>query len=207
MLRRNNEVYIINFIILAMAGHFASIVKAPITSLILISEMTGSLDHLLSLAVVVVVSQLTSDILNSEPIYESLLDRLLEKTSYRYEVNESKKLLLEVAVHIDSEIDGKYIKDILWPENCLVVSILRGNKEIIPRGDIEIIGGDYLTIMTNEKIYSNVLDSIEIISTSSEYKIKNILLVNLLTNQVSKTTIKLRLHIEIEIKIFENIYI
>ena len=162
-----SEVYIINFIILAMAGHFASIVKAPITSLILISEMTGSLDHLLSLAVVVVVSQLTSDILNSEPIYESLLDRLLEKTSYRCEVNESKKLLLEVAVHMDSEIDGKYIKDISWPENCLVVSILRGNKEIIPRGDIEIIGGDYLTIMTDEKIYSNVLDSIEIISTSS----------------------------------------
>ena len=68
---------------------------------------------------------------------------------------------------MDSEIDGKYVKDILWPENCLVVSILRGNKEIIPRGDTEIIGGDYLTIMTDEKIYSNVLDSIEIISTSS----------------------------------------
>ena len=36
-----DNTYIINFIILAMAGHFASIVKAPITAIILISEMTG----------------------------------------------------------------------------------------------------------------------------------------------------------------------
>ena len=63
-----------NFVVLAMAGHFASIVKAPITAILLISEMTGSLNHLLSLAVVVIVSQLTSDILNSAPIYESLLE-------------------------------------------------------------------------------------------------------------------------------------
>ena len=81
-------------------------------------------------------------------------------------------LLIEIDFISNSSVEAslksdKYIKDISWPENCLVVSILRGNKEIIPRGDIEIIGGDYLTIMTDEKIYSNVLDSIEIISTSS----------------------------------------
>ena len=44
--------YISNFIILAMAGYFTAIVKAPITGSILITEMTGSFSHLLPLTIV-----------------------------------------------------------------------------------------------------------------------------------------------------------
>ena len=152
--------YIINFIILAMAGHFASIVKAPITAIILISEMTGSLNHLLALGIVVIISLLTSDILKSSPIYESLLERILERYAIKDNLTEGKKLLLEIAVSMDSVMVGKCIKDIKWPKNCLVVSILRGDNELIPNGDTEIICGDYLTIMTDEEIYQELLDSI-----------------------------------------------
>lgn len=154
------EVYLLNFIILAMAGHFASIVKAPITAILLISEMTGSLNHLLSLAVVVVVSQLTSDLLNSEPIYESLLSRILAKGTNKYEGRAGKKTLIEIAVQIYSELDNKEIKDINWPENCLVVSIHRGEKEILPRGDTKIYAGDLLVVMTNEDSASCMLEDI-----------------------------------------------
>ena len=155
-----DNTYLINFIILAMAGHFASIVKAPITAIILISEMTGSLNHLLALGIVVIISHLTSDILKSSPIYESLLERILEKYSIKDNLTEGKKLLLEIAVSMDSILVGKYIKDIKWPKNCLVVSILRGDSELIPNGDTEIICGDYLTIMIDEEIYQELLDSI-----------------------------------------------
>ena len=154
------DMYIVNFIVLAMAGHFASIVKAPITAILLISEMTGSLNHLLSLAVVVIVSQLTSDILNSEPIYESLLSRILAKGINKYEGRVGKKTLIEIAVEIYSELDDKEIKDIDWPENCLVVSIHRGEKEILPRGDTKIYAGDLLVIMTNEEQASCMLEDI-----------------------------------------------
>lgn len=154
------DMYIVNFIVLAMAGHFASIVKAPITAILLISEMTGSLNHLLSLAVVVIVSQLTSDILNCEPIYESLLSRILAKGINKYEGRVGKKTLIEIAVQIYSELDDKEIKDIDWPENCLVVSIHRGEKEILPRGDTKIYAGDLLVIMTNEEQASCMLEDI-----------------------------------------------
>ena len=155
-----DNTYIINFIILAMAGHFASIVKAPITAIILISEMTGSLNHLLALGIVVIISLLTSDILKSSPIYESLLERILERYAIKDNLTEGKKLLSEIAVSMDSIMVGKCIKDIKWPKNCLVVSILRGDNELIPNGDTEIICGDYLTIMTDEEIYQELLDSI-----------------------------------------------
>jgi len=74
-----NSSYIINFIALGMAGYFASVVKAPITGIVLIMEMTGSFNHLLSLSVVVIISYVTSELLRNEPIYEVLLERLLKR--------------------------------------------------------------------------------------------------------------------------------
>lgn len=161
------DMYIVNFIVLAMAGHFASIVKAPITAILLISEMTGSLNHLLSLAVVVIVAQLTSDILNSAPIYESLLSRILAKGTNKYEGRAGKKTLIEVSVQVYSELDDKEIKDIDWPENCLVVSIHRGEKEILPKGDTKIYAGDLLVIMTNENHVSCMIEDIREMAATS----------------------------------------
>jgi len=151
--------YLVNFIVLAMAGHFSAIVKAPITAIILISEMTGSLEHLLSLSIVVLIAQLTSDLLKSHPIYESLLDRLLSNGTHKYE-GSNKKTLLEVAVHMDSEMDGKCIKDIQWPNNCLVVAINRGAEEILPDGSTEILAGDYLTLITEQSNTSDILEQV-----------------------------------------------
>ena len=151
-----------------MAGHFASIVKAPITGIILICEMTGSFDHLLALAIVCVVSYITSDLLKSEPIYESLLHRWIEKDSHKFTPSQVRKSLMEVVVQLGCEIDHKQIKDITWPENCLIVSITRGGKEIIPRGNTTLIGGDYLTIMANEENAACALDYV----TSLTSKIK-----------------------------------
>lgn len=71
--------YIINFIILAMAGFFTAIVRAPITGVILIAEMTGTFEHFLSLAVVSLTAYVIAHLLKSEPIYESLLGRILAK--------------------------------------------------------------------------------------------------------------------------------
>ena len=61
-----------------------------------------------------------------------------------------KKTLLETVVHMNSEIEGKCIKDVLWPKNCLVVAITRGDIEILPNGSTEILAGDYLTYMTDQ---------------------------------------------------------
>ena len=72
----------------------------------------------------------------------------------------NKKTLVEVSVELGSVMDNNYIKDIAWPEGCLVVSILRGEKEIIPCGSTLLLAGDLVTVMTNEKTASNVLDDI-----------------------------------------------
>ncbi|GFP77421.1 ClC family H(+)/Cl(-) exchange transporter [Clostridium fungisolvens] len=146
-----NPMYVNNFIILAMAGYFAAIVRAPITGSILITEMTGSLTHLLSLSIVSIVAYIVADLLKSEPIYESLLERILKGKNKTVEFeNDINKVILEILVPMDSKIEGKQIKDLELPEKCLVVAIKKGEKEIIPRGDTVISSGDFLHILVSE---------------------------------------------------------
>ena len=60
-----------------MAGYFTAIGKAPLTAIILVTEMVGNFSHLMSLGVVALVSYITIDSLGGKPIYESLLERLV----------------------------------------------------------------------------------------------------------------------------------
>lgn len=142
--------YIQNLIILAMAGYFTAVVRAPITGSILITEMTGSFSHLLSVAIVSIVAYTTADILGSKPIYESLLDRMINKGNNKFQGDSKTKVLIETAVSVGSILEGKKVGELKWPFNCLLVSIKRGEKEIIPKGDTKIYGGDLLITLTNE---------------------------------------------------------
>jgi H+/Cl- antiporter ClcA len=146
-----NPIFINNFIILAMAGYFAAVVRAPITGCILISEMTGSLNHLLSLAIVSAIAYIVADLTGSKPIYESLLTKILKnKGQNEFVGDQANKVLLEIAVFMDSTLDGKRIKEIKWPPHCLLVGIKRGNEELIPKGDSIIYTGDYLIVLVDE---------------------------------------------------------
>lgn len=145
-----DSVYIMNFIVLAMAGYFTAIVKAPITGSILITEMTGSFQHLLALTTVSITAYIVTDIINSKPVYELLLERMLSKKDNKFIGDNNKKVVLEMPVCIGTRYDGKLVKDINWPSYCLLVGIKRGKTEIIPKGETRIYAGDYLIVLTNE---------------------------------------------------------
>lgn len=146
-----DPLYFNNYMVLAMAAFFTAIVKAPITGSILITEMTGSFQHLLPLITVSMVAYIVSDILKTAPIYEKLLEySLTRKGRTIYSEQDNNKIMLEIVVCLGSKLDGKRIKDIEWPSNCLLVGIRRGEAEIIPKGDTKIIVGDYIFALTNE---------------------------------------------------------
>ncbi|GAA0817318.1 ClC family H(+)/Cl(-) exchange transporter [Clostridium tertium] len=155
-----NSSFIINFIALGMAGYFVSVVKAPVTGIVLIMEMTGSFSHLLSLSVVVIISFITSELLRNEPIYEVLLERLLKRVGVSKEVNDNKKAILEFVVEMESIVEGKFISEVDWPKDCLLVSIKRGDKEIIPRGSVKLISGDYIVVLVNIDKRAMVIEEI-----------------------------------------------
>ena len=67
------------FAVCAMAGGLTSSVKAPVTSILLTVEMTGSLVHILPVAACAFIALLVSDALKITPIYEALLERIMPK--------------------------------------------------------------------------------------------------------------------------------
>ena len=73
-----DPVYINNFVLLGMTGFFTAIVRAPLTGIILLFEMSGSISQMLSLSIVSVTAYIVATLMRSEPIYDSLLKRILK---------------------------------------------------------------------------------------------------------------------------------
>lgn len=147
-----DPMYINNFVLLAMAGYFSAIVRAPLTGIVLIFEMTGNLNHMLSLSIVSIVSYIVASLLRSKPIYESLLDRLLAKQGERdAQSNVREKILASFVIGQGSQPDDSCISEIQWPDNCLLVSVQRGAEEIIPKGKTKLQAGDVVVIMMDER--------------------------------------------------------
>ncbi len=68
------------FIILGMAGLFAGIVRAPLTGIVLITEMTGSMNRFLDVALVSIMAYFVANLVGSKPIYTSLLENILKRS-------------------------------------------------------------------------------------------------------------------------------
>ncbi|WP_449224237.1 ClC family H(+)/Cl(-) exchange transporter [Alloscardovia venturai] len=149
--------YVATFTVLAMAGALTASVKAPITSMLLVIEMTGSLVHMFPVAVVTFIALLVSDILHIDPIYHVLLERYMHKTQPAREpaAVEDSAGILSLPVELGSSVIGKAIRDVDWPEHTMVIAVQRGGKEFIPHRGTVIHPGDSLVFLfrgKNQKI-------------------------------------------------------
>ena len=155
-----------NFIILSMAGYFTAIVRAPITGIILITEMTGSFSHLLSLTIVSIIAYIVADLLKSAPIYDSLLEGLLLKNDINeYHSHSNKKIIIINVVHFGSKIEKTTLSSLDLPENTLIVSIKRGEDSIVPKGNTIIRAGDTILTMTDLKNECKVRELMDSLTT------------------------------------------
>ena len=144
-----DPIYINSFIILGMAGYLTAIVRAPLTSIILIFEMTGNLSYLLPLSIVCFITYALPNYLKSLPIYEYLLERLMERENIASS-KDGEKMTMSIVVEIGSEIENKKIKEVKFPKGMLIINIDRGVEEIIPNGETTIINGDVINILVGE---------------------------------------------------------
>ncbi len=142
------------FIILGMAGLFAGIVRAPITGIVLITEMTGNMHRMLDIAVVSSIAYIVANLLGSKPIYTSLLDNILHHRKELEIAKNAEKVLVTYAVPFDSPICGRKICEIDWQKNTLVASIERDEHTITPKGDTVILAGDQLMVLIGRQYYA-----------------------------------------------------
>jgi H+/Cl- antiporter ClcA len=152
---------IYRFVIISMAGFFAATVRSPITGIVLLAEMSGSTESLVAMIIVSLIAYVVPTLLGNEPIYESLYDRLLLKKNQEFVKKPSKHVMSEYLVPLDCNYINFKIKDIPFPKNAIVVSVIRNGKYIIPTEDFKIQYSDQIHVLTDSNDYPYVRQEIE----------------------------------------------
>ncbi len=150
------------FIVAAMAGLFASIIRTPITAIVLAFEMTGNMNNILPLATVALISYAVANLTGVGPVNEMLLSKLIAKKTGKIKYNvKAEKVIKTYTIPTGSELDDKCIKDIDWTKHCVIITIHRGEESITPNGDTKIFAGDELVFLVSQRHLNNSIKHLE----------------------------------------------
>ncbi|MFI5386377.1 MAG: chloride channel protein, partial [Fimbriimonadales bacterium] len=134
------------FATLGMASLLAASVRAPLTGVVLIVEMTAEYGLLYALLVAAFAASLTAEALRDKPIYEALMERDLRMRGAEVHPEE-EPLLLELLVEPHSAMDGKKVKNLGLPAGAIVATLERGSRHLVPSGNTTLAAGDMITVM------------------------------------------------------------
>jgi len=154
-------------VIIAMTTFFGASVRAPITAVVLIVELSGYQSDFLPTALAIFTAYLVAELLGNTPFYDSLLDRLREQNAEKVE-----KRYFGAVVEEGTFVADKRISDVIWPANGLVTEIIRQNGEsVVPDGETVLRKGDRLTIVVES---SDFAETEEFISQLMRKSRKNV---------------------------------
>ena len=139
-----------SFIVLGMAGLFASVIQAPVTAVVLVFELTGSLEALLATTIVSIISYVVSGLTKNEPFYEHLYDRLVgnqKKGSPDLEASQGAKSIHTYVIGPGSAVEGHEIREIHWPEGALVVTVRHAGIESVAKGNTRLEALDEILVI------------------------------------------------------------
>ncbi|MEO8277160.1 MAG: H(+)/Cl(-) exchange transporter ClcA [Thermoanaerobaculia bacterium] len=128
-----------------MAGLFAGTVRAPLTGIVLMLEMTESYTLMLPLLITSFAAQWVAERSGDPPIYDSLLERELLRAGPA-ETSEGA-VMLELDVHSGAPFAGQRIGEIGLPQGCLIVTIDRRGRHLVATGDSVLRPGDRLQVL------------------------------------------------------------
>jgi CIC family chloride channel protein len=120
-------------VVVGMCGLFSGVVRAPLTAIILIGEMTGSYDLLLPLLMVSFTAYAVADGLNNTPIYEALLQREADRKGW--DLMELEPSMAEFEVRAGSKFVHKTLRDLKLPKGVVIVLCRAEGKEFVPDAD------------------------------------------------------------------------
>ncbi len=129
-------------VLICMSAFFTTVVKAPITAIVLTVELTWNFTFLLPVIIGVSIGYLMGDVFRTQPIYEKFLDDMVE---------EEKSLPMrhyEITLRVleDYPADGRDVRDILWPSYAVVTSVTRKGESFAARGKTTLYAGDVLNV-------------------------------------------------------------
>ncbi len=118
------------FAVVGMAAYFAAIVRAPLTGIVLIVEMTGSYNQMLPLLVACFFAYAVAEALKDLPIYEALLERDLARSGSALQWKEP--IVMDFDVARGAPFAGQAVRSLGLPAGCVLVRAIDGGREFVP---------------------------------------------------------------------------
>lgn len=131
-------------VMICMAAFFATVVRAPITSIVMICEFTGSFAPLLPVIIAVSIGYIIGELSRTDGIYEKLLEEYERETGIH---ERSERVVFTFTVARGCIAEKREVRDVLWPSNTRVTEIMRGEEHILPDGGTVLHAGDVLTVI------------------------------------------------------------
>lgn len=142
------------FAVVGMGAYFTAVVRAPLTGIVLIVEMTGNYSLVLPLLIACLTAYGLADFLGDRPVYEALLERDLLRNQ-RDPVLEGT-LLIELPVQPGAPFVGRTVRELGLPPGCVLVTVRRGLREEVPTAATRLQAGDRLTAVVSSEAASAV---------------------------------------------------
>lgn len=95
----------------------------------------------------------------STEVIATLIEYAFDRDDYRI-INVFERgsmVLAELSMKENISWCNQIVRNLVLPEECVLVSILRGDSVIYPRGDTLILSGDKVVIMTNKSVLSIIV--------------------------------------------------
>jgi CIC family chloride channel protein len=124
------------FAVVGMAAYFTSIVRAPLTGVVLIIEMTGNYEQMLPLLISCFFAYAVTEYLKDLPIYEVLLERDLFHAGNQ--TNLEQPIVMDFTIQEGAPFEGKLVRSLGLPAGCILVRCSNGRREWVPKANTRL---------------------------------------------------------------------
>jgi len=145
----------------AMLGFLTGTTHAPLSSLVLLLEITGFTGNLLSSGIVIIVAFVVALICRRKSLYEEQVERLTKNDGYLEEDNAVTKTVL---LRPNSVIIGKRVGDIFLPRSVDISNITREDKKIVSDSETRFKAGDKIQFIYQSKFKDEIEEYLSDIS-------------------------------------------
>ena len=128
-----------------MAAYFSAIVRAPLTGIVLMVEMTGNYSLVLPLVVACLTAYGIADYLGDLPVYEALLERDLLRTQASPHLESA--LLVDLTIAPGAPFDGMRVRELGLPAGSIIITLRRHLREMVPTADTQLAADDQITVL------------------------------------------------------------
>jgi H+/Cl- antiporter ClcA len=129
-------------VIICMAVFFTTFVRAPITGICMVFELTGQFKNFLPALLGITIGYAVSEMCRLQPGYEKLLSMFVDEEGF---FKNMKKVRVSVTIQSGSSADGGKVRKIIWPARGLVVGVTRADgNTIVPNGQTTLYAGEVI---------------------------------------------------------------